>query len=195
MTQPTQEGNGECKPEEKPEQPEATTFNIKELELEQAKREATEYKDKYLRLMAEIDNTRKRLYKDQQDAVQTAVENVVIDFLSPIDHMENALNFSQQMSEDVKQWAMGFKMILTQFKDALGNNGISQMNSVGTPFDPHLHEAIEMVDTHDFPPGTVFEECVKGYKMGERIVRPARVKVSKVPTDTSPDGLIEENKE
>lgn len=185
------EGNGECKPEEQqPEQ--AATFNIKDLELEQTKREAGEYKDKYLRLLAEIDNTKKRLFKDQQDMVQTAVENVIIDFLSPIDHMENALSFSQQMSDEVKQWALGFKMILTQFKDALSNNGVTAINAEKAPFDPHLHEAIEMVATNDYPPGTIVEECVKGYKMGERIVRPARVKVAKVPAESPTNGLNEE---
>ena len=77
--------------------------------------------------------------------------------------MENALKFTQQMSDEVKHWAIGFQMILNQFKDVLSANGITPFSSEGKPFDPHLHEAIETVATADFPPGTVIEESLRGY--------------------------------
>ena len=85
------------------------------------------------------------------------------------------------MSEDVKHWALGFQMILSQFKDVLASNGIKAFDSKGSAFDPHSQEAIEMIDTTEFPPGTVVEECVRGYRMGDRVIRPARVKVAKMP--------------
>ncbi|HRD55243.1 MAG TPA: nucleotide exchange factor GrpE, partial [Parachlamydiaceae bacterium] len=84
-----------------------------------------------------------------------------------------------QMSEEVKHWAIGFKMIMEQFKDVLIAQGVSAFKSQGTEFDPHCHEAVEMIETDEYPSGTVVEESIKGYKMGEKIIRPARVKVAK----------------
>ncbi len=152
---------------------------ITDIELEQIKNDASEYKDKYLRLLAEMENTRKRLQKERQELIQYAVQNVIVDFLNPIDHMENALNYTEQMSDQIKHWAVGFKMIMEQFKDALANQGVTAFKSQGTEFNPHSHEAVEMIETNDYPSGTVVEESIKGYKMGDKIIRPARVKVAK----------------
>jgi molecular chaperone GrpE len=151
---------------------------ISEEDLIQIKKEVSEYKDKYIRQLAEMENMRKRLQKERQEMVQYSVQNVIIDFLNPIDHFENALKFAEQASEDVKHWALGFQMILSQFKDVLANNGVSSFQSVGTLFDPNLHEAVEMVVSNDYLPGTVVSESVKGYKMGGKTIRPARVTVA-----------------
>lgn len=170
----------EAKP---PRQP--VNVTISDIELEQLKKEANEFKDKYLRGLAEAENARKRLQKERQELTQYAVQNAIVDFLNPIDHFENALNFTQQASDEVKHWAIGFQMILNQFKDVLASNNVTAVKSVGTHFDPHYHEAVEMVTTTDYPPGTVIEESLKGYKMGDRTIRPARVKVSKAPQPVS----------
>lgn len=154
---------------------------IPEAELAKLQQEAIEYKDKYLRSLAEMDNVRKRMQKERQELVQQAAGNIVVEFLNPIDHMENALKFTQQMSPEVKHWAVGFQMILNQFKDVLTGHGVLAFTSEGTPFDPHRHEAIEVLETYDYPPDTVVEEHLRGYKMGEKVIRPARVKVSKAP--------------
>lgn len=155
------------------------TVSITQGELDQLRKDATEYKDKSLRLLAEMDNARKRMQKEKHDLTQYAVQNVIVDFLNPVDHLENALQFTQQMSDEVKNWAFGFQMILNQFKDALASNGVVPFKSEGTPFDPHCHEAVEMVETDQCLPGIVVEESMRGYKMGDRIIRPARVKVAK----------------
>lgn len=152
-------------------------------EFDEIKKDAEEYKDKYLRLLAEADNIRKRLQKERQELVQYSVQNVITDILNPIDHFENALKFAQQSSDEVKHWAQGFEMILSQFKDVLANNNVASFESEGMPFDPHRHEAIEMVVTSEYAPGIVINESLRGYKMGERIIRPARVKVTKAPDD------------
>lgn len=157
---------------------------ITDIELIELQRELTDYKDKYLRVLAESENARKRLQREKQEMIQYAQQNLIVDFLNPIDHMENALKFTQQMSDDVKHWAVGFQMILTQFKDVLTNNGVASFVSVGKSFDPHIHEAIETVCTVDFPPGTVVQETLRGYKMGDRVIRPARVTVAKSPSAT-----------
>jgi molecular chaperone GrpE len=162
--------------EEKPAQEKAP-----ESELDKARKEAADYKDKYLRGLAESENARKRILKEKQEYVQYSLQNLIADFLAPIDHFENALKFAEQASAEVKHWASGFEMILIQFKDVLSQNGVQPFESVGTHFDPHLHEAVEVMTTIDYPPGTIIEESLRGYKMGDRTIRPARVKVAKAP--------------
>lgn len=152
---------------------------FEEAEQELPKNELEEYKDKYLRLLAEMENTRKRLQKEKQEMSRFALENVILDFLSPMDNLENALKHTQGMSQDVQNWARGFQMILEQFKDVLTQNGINPFHSQGTPFDAHLHEAVEVEEVEDCVDGTILQEFVKGYKSGPRTLRPARVKVAK----------------
>lgn len=152
---------------------------ITDEELRDIKKELSEYKDKYLRQLAESENARKRLQKEKGEIARYAVEHLIVDWLRPLDNFENALRFSQEMSDEVKHWAVGFQMILTQFKDILAQNGVAPFESVGKAFNPHDHEAIEMVETEDAPPGTILEEHVRGYKMGDRTLRAARVKVAK----------------
>ena len=147
--------------------------------------ELKDYKDKYLRQLAEAENMRKRLQKEKQEMTQYAIGNILADFLNPIDHLENALKHTENSSDEVKHWGLGFKMILSQFKDVLTNNGVKPVDAVGKQFDPHVHEAIEMVETNDVKPGTVVEEYLKGFKLGDKIIRPARVKVAKEPTEKS----------
>lgn len=153
---------------------------ITDEELRGLQGEVLEYKDKYLRLLADAENTRKRLQKEREEINRYAVESIVTDFLSPLDNMENALKFAQEMSDEVRNWAFGFQMIAEQFKDILAQKGVIPFKSMEEIFNPDLHEAIEMVESDKYPEGIVIEECLKGYKMGERIIRPARVKVSKL---------------
>lgn len=143
--------------------------------------EMKEYKDKYLRLLAEIDNTRKRMQKERQEMTRFAVENVLGELLAPIDNMENALKFTDNMSDEVRNWAQGFRMILDQFKEALNNHGVTAFHSEGNVFDPNWHHAIETEETTSVPEGTIIQEFVKGYKSGDRTLRAARVKVAVVP--------------
>lgn len=163
-------------PEEKKETP---TISIPDEEWAQLKKEMEEYKNKYLRLLADTENTRKRLQKDRDEMVQYALKNLLLEFLHPIDHFETALTFTEQSSDEVKHWALGFKMILNQFKEVLGNHGVTPIEAKGKPFDPHLHEAIEMIETKDHPPGVIVEESGRGYLINEKMLRPSRVKVSK----------------
>lgn len=152
-----------------------------EEHLEKLRQEVTEFRNKYLHALADSENARKRLQKDREEMVLYSLKNLILDFLDPIDHMENALKYTEEASPEVKHWAAGFKMILNQFKDVLSSNGVKPMGALGKPFDPHLHEAVEMVETKECAPGTVVEESSRGYLMGEKTLRPARVKVSKAP--------------
>src|SRR5580698_1526223 len=94
-----------------------------------AEEELKEYKEKYLRLLADVDNTRKRMQKEKQEMTRFAVENVISEILGPIDNLENALQFTQHMSEETRNWAQGFTMILGQFKDVLSNHGVTAFHS------------------------------------------------------------------
>ncbi len=170
------------------EQPSASTHPKQVMrtddELKEIQKELMEYKDKYLRVLAESENARKRLQKEKQEMTRYAIENVIAEFLHPLDNLEKALSMAQNMSDDVKNWAFGFQMILSQFKDVLAANGVVAIESVGSHFDPHMHEAVEMVESDVQEPGTVIEESMRGYKMGERTIRAARVKVVKASAKT-----------
>lgn len=155
-------------PEMEQQEPNTESPLIKELE---------EYKDKHLRLLAEMENTRKRLQKEKQEMMRFAVENVISDFLIPMDNLENALNCTAGLSAETLNWVKGFEMILSQFKDVLVQNGVHPFSSTGSTFDPNLHEAVE-VEEGDLE-GIILQEYTRGYTSGPRTLRPARVKVSK----------------
>jgi molecular chaperone GrpE len=158
------------------------TVTVGDLQQESMQRQADDWKEKYMLLLAESENARKRLQKEKQQMIGYATSNVIVDLLPPLDQMEKALGFAEQMSEDVKSWALGFKMILGQFKTALEGHGVDPFDAKGA-FDPHLHEAIETVETTEFHPGTIIEQCMRGYRMGERVIQPAKVKVAKAPEE------------
>lgn len=140
-----------------------------------------EYKDKYFRLLAETDNMRKRMQKEKQEMTRFSIDQVVADLLLPLDNLENALKFADQMSGEVKNWAIGFQMISTQFKEALASHEITPFSSLGEQFDPTVHEAVEVEYTELHPEGAILQEFIKGYKSRDRVIRPARVKVAKAP--------------
>ena len=143
--------------------------------------EEEDFKSKYLRLLAEMENTRKRMQKERQEMTRFAIENVLSELLAPMDTFENALGFAEQMSEETRNWATGFQMILSQFKDLLHGHGVVAFSAMGEQFDPHRHDAVEVEETSEHAEGAILQEFVKGYKSGDRILRAARVKVAKPP--------------
>lgn len=138
-----------------------------------------DYKDKYLRALAEAENMRKRIQKEKQEMLRFGIENAIAEFIPAIDNFENALRFAANGSDEVKNWAKGFEMMLGQLQEVLNNNGIVSFSSVGMMFDPELHEAVESVETTEHPDGTIIQEFTKGYKSDTRTLRAARVKVAK----------------
>lgn len=156
-------------------------IEIEKPKEQKIKEDEPDFKDKYLRLLAEVDNTRKRMQKEKHEMLSFSMENTICEFLPAIDNFENALKFAQNSSDEVKNWAMGFSMIQSQFRDVLHNHGIVAFHSEGNLFDPNFHEAMEMVETTNYPDGTILEEYAKGYKSAKRTIRPAKVKVAKTP--------------
>lgn len=155
--------------------------------------ELEEMQNKYLRTLAELENTRKRMQKEKSESLTFAIENTIAEFLPLIDNFENALNFASESSEEVKNWALGFQMILTQFKDVLHNHGVVAYHCLGNIYDPHYHEAMEIYETNDHPDGSIIEEFAKGYKSVNRVIRPAKVKITRNICENSNDDLIDEN--
>jgi len=164
-----------------PDEQHPEAMNIDEL-LKKQKAEEVDYKDKYLRLLAELENTRKRLQKEKKEMMRFSVENVISEFLQPIDNLEKAVQCTQGLSSETLNWVRGFQMIVAQLKDVISQNGVEEFTSLGAAFDPHIHEAVEVEELEDCIDGTILEEYVKGYKSNLRTVRPARVKVAKKKT-------------
>lgn len=175
--------------EKKPNEETDTSADEERIEIE---RQMHECQTKYIHLLAETENVRKRLHREKEEATKYAIETTLTNFLPPIDHFEQALKFAESTNEEVKQWAIGFEMILQQFKNVLAEQGVTSFVSKGEPFDPHRHEAIEMEETDDHPPGTILEEFTRGYRMGDRVIRPARVKVAKGKALAKPEEEPEE---
>jgi molecular chaperone GrpE len=166
---------------EQNETPDAHELDEVKTHQQKAEQELEEYKDKYLRLLAEMDNTRKRMQKEKQEAIRLAVEDALEDFLNPIDNLENALSSTKHMSKEVLDWAQGFQMIAKQCKEVLKKHGITAFSSDGNMFDPNLHYALETEETEEIPEGTILQELTKGYKTNNRTIRPAQVKVAILP--------------
>jgi molecular chaperone GrpE len=156
----------------------------KENPIAVLQKEFDEMKDKYLRALADGENARKRLAKEKQEVIGFGIENTICDFLPAIDSFENALRFADAASSEVKNWAMGFQMILTQFRQVLQNYGITAFQSEGAAFDPNFHDAVESIETEDVPEGTILKEFTKGYRSAVRTIRPARVQVARLPRKT-----------
>jgi len=138
------------------------------------------FQDKYLHAIAEMENMRKRMQKERYEMSKFGIEGAIGEFLPAMDNFENALGFIEQASDEVKNWAKGFEMILSQFKEVLNSHGIHPYESVGSFFDPLLHEAVEIVESEEGSDGMILQEFTKGYKSSSRTIRPARVKVTKI---------------
>lgn len=176
-------GNEKANSENKKIEEEEKIIKIPLEEMRKLKDEANEFKNKYWLLLAESENARKRLQKEKQELTQYSIQNIVNEILHPLDTFENALKCLENASEEIKNWGVGFKMILNQFKDVLSNHDIISFSSEGKHFNPHYHEAVEVFETEEYPDGLVIKEFLKGYKMGDRVIRPARVKVAKTPKE------------
>lgn len=142
--------------------------------------ERDKLKDQLLRALADFDNYRKRARRDQDDAARRAREEILREFLPVFDNLERALA-SSTTATDPKSIADGLQMVLRLFEDTLSRAGGKRLRSVGEPFDPNLHEAIQQVESEQFAAGTVVSEVVPGYQFGDRLLRAAMVTVSKGP--------------
>lgn len=156
--------------------PESDRIAELEAQLEQARQEAAENWNKYLRERAEMDNFRKRQERIATDRLQREKKELFQKILGVMDNVERALAYQDTMDRQGLQQAL--RMVMWQMNEVMRGEGLTPVPTVGEVFDPYVHEAIEAVEGSDQPEGTIIEEVLKGYKLGDETLRPARVKVS-----------------
>jgi molecular chaperone GrpE len=135
-----------------------------------------------MRTAADFDNFRKRSRREIEDAKKGGKEDLLRTILPVFDNLERAIQ-SAQRATDVKAVADGLTMVMKQLTDTLGKTGIQKVPTVGSAFDPQVHEAIQQVETAEHPPGTVIAEVQPGYVQGERLIRAAMVVVAKAKSE------------
>lgn len=145
-------------------------------ELERLKAERDTLLDRMARMQADFDNARKRAAKEQQEFREYALTDAIRSLLPVLDSFERAL---QANAGQKSEFQSGVELIYKQLQDALGKLGVSSIAAEGQIFDPRVHEAIEMVDTSKAKDHEVLEELQKGYKLRDRLLRPAMVKVAR----------------
>lgn len=150
-------------------------------ELAALREERDRLKDQLLRTAADYDNFRKRTRKDLEEAERRGREETVREMLPVFDNLERAVAASASAT-DVTSIVDGLKMVMKLFEEQVQRVGITRIPSVGERFDPAIHDAIQQQETDEHPPGTVLTEVVPGYRLGERLVRPAMVVVSRKPS-------------
>ena len=166
------------------ENPETSEFaSEQELqELIQKAAKADENWDKYVRLTADFVNFKKRAARERTEAVKYANESLLEKLLPVVDNFEAAMAATNSASgANVDSLKTGISMIFTQLKSFLADNGLEEVDASGKPFDPNLHEAVSQQPSTDVEEGHVLQQMRKGYKLRDRLVRPAMVVVAKKP--------------
>jgi molecular chaperone GrpE len=151
-----------------------------EARLAEVQAEAARLRDQLLRTAADFDNYRKRARRDQDDERRRGRESLLKDLLPVFDNLERAVTHAEGAPE-AKAVSDGLRMVLKQFVDTLDRSGIKRVPTVGLPFDPTKHEAIQHLESTEHPAGVVLVEVQPGYAIGESLVRAALVVVSKGP--------------
>jgi molecular chaperone GrpE len=146
-------------------------------ELEQVKGERNQLLDRLARLQAEFDNARKREAKERADSRDYTITNTVEPFLSVMDNFQLAL----KADGTKEQLRAGVELILKQMEDALKGLNVQAVETVGAQFDPRIHEALGSIETKEFPDHQVLEEIRRGYKIREKLLRPALVRIAANP--------------
>jgi molecular chaperone GrpE len=163
---------------------EAATVTPEQLaELKAQAARAHENWDRLLRTTADFDNFKKRAAREKQEAVKYANEGLLQKLVPVLDSLDMALAAAQATGPDATQSLQaGVGMVCQQLKTALAEAGLEELNAVGKPFDPNFHEALSQQESPGVPEGHVVQQVRKGYKLRDRLLRPASVVVAKQPT-------------
>jgi len=151
-------------------------------QLSTVQAERDDFRERWLRSQAELENYRKRAQKELDQERQYRSLPVVRDILPGLDNLQRALQVAKT-SKDVDQLLQGVQMVATQLQEALSRHAVVPIPAVGQPFDPNLHEAIQQAPSKEHPPMTVLHEVERGYQMYDRVVRPTKVIVSVAPQE------------
>lgn len=162
------------------EPPALTPEQVADLQTRAAK--AQENWDRLLRTTADFDNFKKRAAREKQDAIKYATESLLQKIIPVLDNFEMALAAAQNnTTADLKSVRDGVAMIHSQLKSTLTEAGLEEVDATGKPFDPNLHEAVSQQESDTVAEGQVLQQLRKGYKLRERLLRPATVVVAKKP--------------
>lgn len=154
-------------------------------EIQEKEKEAIDYYDRYLRLSAEMENFKKRAEREKGETYKFANENLLKDLLPILDNLERAMEHGQE-AENSKALLEGVEMIHKGFLTVLEKYGVTRVEALGEEFDPNQHEAVMVQEDAGRAPGLVIAQLQKGYRLHNRLVRPAMVVVSKKP-EINPD--------
>lgn len=157
-------------------EPPASAESTTEAELNKLRSERDNLLDRLARLQAEFDNSRKRAARENADYREYAVADAARTLLPVLDSFELALKNAELKPEDLRK---GMELIRKQLNDALQKMNVQRVPAEGQPFDPRVHEAIEMVESNDVPDHHVLQELQPGYRIKDRLLRPAMVRVAK----------------
>jgi molecular chaperone GrpE len=160
---------------------EAVETDAQPAELEQLRGERDQLKDRLARLQAEFDNARKREIKERQDARDYAVQGAIDPFLGVMDNFQLAL----KADGSAEQLRTGVELILKQMEEALRGLQVQPVETVGAQFDPRIHEALGSIETVEHPDHQVLEEIRRGYKLRDKLLRPALVRIAVNPAQKS----------
>ena len=157
--------------------------------IEKLKDEIAAEKDRNIRLLADFDNFRRRVTREKNETYQRAAEATIAEFLPVLDNFDRAI---AQAPEAGDAFADGVRMVYGQLSDVLAKAGVTPVQALGAPFNPAEHEAIAYQPSADAPEGQVIYEAKRGYRMGDRVIRPASVIVSSgAPQAAAPAGQAE----
>jgi molecular chaperone GrpE len=150
--------------------------------LQAKEKESEENYQRYLRQIAEVENFKKRVNREKEDAIRFANENLIKDILPVIDNLERAISHAQGGGNG-NPLVEGVEMVLKGLLDVFSKHGVVQVPAVGAVFDPGKHEAMAQVESTEHEPNTIINEHHKGYLFRDRLLRPALVTIAKAPQD------------
>ena len=137
-----------------------------------------EMQDRYLRLNAEFDNYKKRMMRETGDRLKYFNMELIKELLPSVDNLERAISHAGEDHSDLENMIEGLQMVYKGMQEAFGKFGVSEIESIGKEFDPNCHQAVGMIESQEVPENHVAEECLKGYYLHDRIIRPTMVRVS-----------------
>jgi molecular chaperone GrpE len=167
--------------------PDAFPADVEELnagqfaELKQQAAQAAGYRDQLLRTAADLENFKKRATRERQEAIKFANEALLEKLLPILDNFEMALTAASSPNTSVASLQSGISMIFQQLKAAMNDAGLQEIDAAGKAFDPNLHEALSQQETAEVPEGQVVQQLRKGYRLRDRLLRPASVVVARKP--------------
>jgi molecular chaperone GrpE len=159
--------------------PDSRAVTSMEAKIAELESELAEAKDRRLRLAADFDNFKKRTRQEQLETIQHASADLIARLLPALDDLHKALDHKPKGVDDA--WVKGLELSVRKLDEALSAHGLEAIESVGARFDPKLHEAIGSEESAEHPEDTITSELRRGYRIRDRVVRPALVKVARPP--------------